>query len=328
MTRWGRCYNPYLFRTQTGAIVLILSDNKKRETWVSSNDGIDWYSMALSPFTQDGYRRGCAMQQNGHIINIGGGSATNVWLTPDLGKNWVLRTASHPSQRPFPQLVATQRDGIVLMGGFYGGYRQDVWHSTDHGVTWHEHPVGAPWWTAREYFKAVCMPDGSIVLMGGYNGSSLNDVWRSTDNGATWMQMTASAGWSVRSDFGAIPTTSGDIIIFGGRLAGVSDYANDVWKSSDNGATWTQIKPDDVNYWARRRGVTGVQLSSGRILILGGDAGSTTFADLWASDDLGVTWTEIPDSPSGSFCGVIQGHYEIPLANYLDIGINSAMEIR
>jgi photosystem II stability/assembly factor-like uncharacterized protein len=77
------------------------------------------------------------------------------------------------------------------MGGIdgYGHGLNDVWRSTDNGVTWMEQTSHAGW-SARYSATSVALTDGSIVLIG---GTGDHDVWRSTDEGATWTEMNASA---------------------------------------------------------------------------------------------------------------------------------------
>ncbi|MBE0411455.1 MAG: hypothetical protein IBX69_17160, partial [Anaerolineales bacterium] len=74
----------------------------------------------------------------------------------------------------------------VLMGGYDGSRRNDVWRSTDRGATWTQ-MNGAAGWTARDYHSSVALADGSIVLMGGRVSSwdYLNDVWRLETAGST-----------------------------------------------------------------------------------------------------------------------------------------------
>ena len=104
----------------------------------------------------------------------------------------------------------------------------------------------APWtemnassgWTGRYDHSSVAMPDGSIVLMGGYDGTYKNDVWRSTDNGSTWTLANSSAGWTGRYDHSSVVLPDGSIVLMGGIGSGYI-RKNDVWRSTDKGATWT-----------------------------------------------------------------------------------------
>lgn len=104
---------------------------------------------------------------------------------------------------------------------------------------------------------------GSILLTGGNSatGSTYrNDVWRSSDDGASWDLVTSTAAWTARrfhcmivttvSQLGALlarklvtlrhGTQSGDVLVIGGYSG---SYLNDVWRSTNSGATWTITEP-------------------------------------------------------------------------------------
>ena len=62
---------------------------------------------------------------------------------------------------------------IVLMGGGDGGgYKNDVWRSTDQGATWAQMTSNADW-TGRTEHTSVALPDDSIVLMGGESSAQV-----------------------------------------------------------------------------------------------------------------------------------------------------------
>ena len=136
-----------------------------------------------------------------------GGSVTarylnDVWRSTDNGATWTQQNASAGwTGRERHTSVVLPDGSIVLMGGWRGFsvLYNDVWRSTDKGVTWTQQTAGAGW-TGRQLPCSVVMPDGSIVLTGGYDGiGTTNDTWRSTDNGATWTEVNASAGWVPRA---------------------------------------------------------------------------------------------------------------------------------
>ena len=211
---------------------------------------------------------------------------------------WTQQTASAGwSARSSFSSVVMPDGSIVLMGGGYN----DVWRSTDKGATWTQMTANAGW-SVRRSFSSVVIPDGSIVLMGGYPYS--NDVWRSTDKGATWTQMTASAGWSGRSGHTSVAMPDGSLVLMGGAYynIGNSGYPNDVWQSTDKGATWTQMTASAG--WSGRSGHTSVVMPDGSIVLMGGyvSAGkqSYNYNNVWRSIDKGATWTQVNASAGWS----------------------------
>ena len=201
----------------------------------------------------------------------------------------------------------TMADGsIVLMGGWNPTLYNDVWRSTDKGATWTEMtPPGGADWSERWGHSSVAMPDGSIVLMGGSEGptgTSMNDVWRSIDNGATWTEMTPGVGaeWAGRYEHSSVVMPDGSIVLMGGIDEGYT-YMNDVWRSIDNGKTWTEMTPPGGADWSKRHGHSSVALSDGSIVLMGGYDGSNSYNDVWLSTNNGATWmlqTGSPGSPA------------------------------
>ena len=225
---------------------------------------------------------------------------------------------------------------IILMGGLVGplpseGSTNDTWRSLDDGATWTEQTASAGW-SARGSVSSVVMPDGSIVIMGGWNGEIpyYNDVWRSTDYGATWTEMTApieydqfgvqiggGAAWTPRGGQSSVVMPDGSIVLMGG--ATIVHNFNDVWRSTDYGATWTEMTPP-IEYgqmgqpiaggaaWLPRYGQSSVVMPDGSIVLMGGylgqGMGGTSLNDVWRSTDDGATWTE-------QNARVLEGQYDL-----------------
>jgi hypothetical protein len=103
--------------------------------------------------------------------------------------------------------------------------------------------TAAAGWTARTGHSSVALPGGSIVLMGGYDGSYRKDVWRTTDQGATWTIMTSNAGWTGRYLHTSVAQADSSIVLIGGAyIYNYNRYClEDVWRSIDQGATWTEM---------------------------------------------------------------------------------------
>ncbi|MEI7650092.1 MAG: kelch repeat-containing protein, partial [Methanomicrobiales archaeon] len=213
-------------------------------------------------------------------------------VKPNDGAGWSARWG-HTS-------VVMPDSSIVLMGGWDGGEKNDVWRSTDKGTTWTQVNESAGW-PARGYHSSVLMPDGSIVLMGGLYGTTYkNDTWRSTDNGATWTNVTASPGWSARYGHTSVAMPDGSIVLMGGAdldsIGGTGISYNDVWNSTDKGTTWTQVITSSP-IWSGRAVHSSVVMPDGSIVLMGGANSSSIFYnDVWRSTDKGTTWTQVNES--------------------------------
>ncbi|WP_292728901.1 kelch repeat-containing protein [Methanoculleus sp.] len=195
------------------------------------------------------------------------------------------------SERSYPVAVTMPNGSIVLMGGFPGAARNDVWRSSDNGSTWTEVNASAGW-TGRYSHTAVAVGD-SIVLMGGYDSDGRkNDVWRSDDYGATWTRVNASAGWTPRHWHSSVALPDGSIVLMGGWDS-TGLQVNDVWRSDDYGATWTCVNASAE--WTAREDHAAVAMPDGSIVLMGGQGGGLK-DDVWRSTDGGATWTQMTAS--------------------------------
>ena len=243
---------------------------------------------------------------DGSIVMMGGynGSRMNdVWRSTNNGATWTQQTASAEwSARYYHSSVAMPDGSIILMGGSdSGSYKNDVWRSTNNGASWTQMTAGAgAEWSARKEHSSVAMPDGSILLMGGWdNGDTTkNDVWLSKDNGASWTSQTASAGWSARDSHSSVAMPDGSIVLMGG-WENDTIWKKDVWRSTNNGSTWTQMTAGAGAEWSARYYHSSVAMPDGSIILLGGYTGGLT-NDVWRSTDNGAIWTEVNASAGWS----------------------------
>ena len=208
---------------------------------------------------------------------------TAPWTEMNASAGWAGRYG-HSS-------VAMPDGSIVLMGGYGGGIKNDVWRSPDHGATWTQVNASAGW-TGRVYHSSVAMPDGSIILTGGFGiGGYKNDTWHSTDNGATWTQMNASAGWSARQYHSSVAMPDGSLVLMGGTDNYTYSYLNDVWRSTDSGASWTQVNANAG--WSSRFLQSSVAMPDGSIILMGGFGSDGYKNDVWRSTDNGASWIQL-----------------------------------
>ncbi|MFA5415133.1 MAG: PKD domain-containing protein, partial [Methanoregula sp.] len=105
----------------------------------------------------------------------------------------------------------------------------------------------------------------------------------------SWTRVNASAGWSARRDHSSVAMPDGSIILMGG-WNGVT-MKNDVWRSTDTGATWSLVNASAG--WSARRELSSVALPDGSIVITGGCDSGGLKNDTWRSTDYGANWTRM-----------------------------------
>ena len=262
-------------------------DEAYTQVWTQQTSGAAW--SARGEFNSVALPDGSIVLMGGQDNN---GNTNDVWRSTDGGVTWTQQTAGAAwSARNRQSSVALPDGSIVLMGGFDTWFQNDVWRSTDNGTTWTEQTVSPGWW-GRYGQSSVALPDGSIVLMGGFNNSYQNDTWRSIDNGTTWTEQTAHAGWSGRWGQSSVALPDGSIVLMGGSDSG-GILLNDTWRSTDQGATWTQQTAQAG--WSGRRVHSSVALPDGSILLMSGMDNTFGYLnDTWRSTDQGATWTQLP----------------------------------
>jgi PKD repeat protein len=309
-----------------GSIVLMGGSPGGNDVWRSMDNGATWTLMTANAEWSARIHHSSVVMPDGSIVlmggTMGGPGFNDVWRSTDAGATWTQMTASAGWEGRYGHTSVAIPDGsIVLMGGAVGMYyRNDVWRSTDYGATWTLMNASAGW-SARMGHSSVALADCSIVLMGGsIDTGHKNDVWRSTDYGATWTQMTASAGWSERIYHSSVAMPDGSIVLLGGDSMGIG-LMNDVWRSTDNGVTWTQMTASAE--WSARSGHTSMVMPDGSIVLIGGIDlyGNGLKNDAWRFMPAGSTF----QNPSHTY--TIPGMYRVSLQAYNADGYNSTRKV-
>jgi PKD repeat protein len=105
-----------------------------------------------------------------------------------------------------------------------------------------------------------------------------------------WTQVNSGTGWTARFGHCSVAMADGiTIVLMGGSDSG-DDYKNDTWRSTNNGATWTQVNASSG--WTARQSHTCVALLDGSIVLMGGSGIGSYKNDTWLSTDKGATWTQ------------------------------------
>ncbi|WP_143727179.1 kelch repeat-containing protein, partial [Methanoculleus chikugoensis] len=111
-----------------------------------------------------------------------------------------------------------------------------------------------------------------------------------TYNSTPWTRVNASA-WPARLGHTSVVMPNGSIVLMGGAVGETWQYYKDVWRSDDNGETWTRVIENAP--WSARYYPSAVAMPDGSIVIMGGNDDSFR-NDVWRSGDYGGTWTGVP----------------------------------
>jgi len=146
--------------------------------------------------------------------------------------------------------IAPGNTNIVLVATNKGLYR-----STDAGVSYSK--VGIATGQAVDpYVWSIAWGGGSTFVLSleanhdAASGTKGGQVWRSTDNGATWTQSTGltDAAGIDRITIAAAPSNRNTMYAMAGKTGGGSTDLANLFKSTDNGATWTGIGKSGTSY--------------------------------------------------------------------------------
>ena len=186
----------------------------------------------------------------------------------------------------------------------------EVWRSSDGGLTW-DQVAGGTRFTDRGNHESVVL-DGALYVIAGAAGNfgttGRNDVWRSADRGVSWSRVTptgASVPFPMDYSFASAVLGTTMYVMGGIRFTPFTRF-NEVWQSTDRGATWTQAtNATDPKFPARSATASVVMGSAGaaRLYVIGGTttsgAGTGGLDDVWESSD-GTSWTHVNASAASS----------------------------
>ncbi len=140
--------------------------------------------------------------------------------------------------------------------------------------------------------------NGSIPLTVQFNDTSILNpttwAWNFGDSSLStaWTQSAASTNLGGR--YGAGMVSNGNTLTIMGGTIGGALTKNDVWNSTNNGASWTQVNSSAG--WTGRSFFGSVIMPNGDIVIMGGllynEYNSAPSNDVWISYDNGNTWVQ------------------------------------
>ncbi len=220
--------------TPNGTTIAATADNAGGGLWISTNGGASWTSQAALAGQA---LTSVTMTSNGVKIAAVKGDG-HVWTSTDSGANWTDNFAGTAYQDRFFD-VDCSADGSKLVTARYYGY---VWISTDWGATWTQSGN-------RDYWKSIAISDdGSKIVVGSETGyNSTVDV--STNGGTSFSHRTPSPLIGTNSYWGMAISGDGSTIFASDRyFVGVGNDGY-LWKSTDNGASWSQEAGTNGRAW-------------------------------------------------------------------------------
>jgi photosystem II stability/assembly factor-like uncharacterized protein len=212
----------------------------------STNNGLDW----------SGCNEGIQAAYIGLINSLSSGrllamSSSSTYISDYDGQAWFRceRPTSHGNEALNFNKVLELSNGSLL-----GSYFDEMWRSTDQGETWQilDTTISASIHENEGGFLQTSQ--GSILLTGSRSNSEIYErgLFRSTDQGMTWdfpPDQPEAFEWGIN---GIVQTSSG-------ALLASSSY---VFRSADDGLTWTQLGLVSEHYWADLMTVGNVVFAS------------------------------------------------------------------
>ncbi|MEQ9425201.1 MAG: T9SS type A sorting domain-containing protein [Cyclobacteriaceae bacterium] len=239
---------------------------------------------------------------------LAGTASGGIWKTTDAGQTWTNKSAALPNLST-NALAISPADPAVVYAGTGEGWIVEadgfgLFKSEDFGETWTSLTAESDIRTIRNVNRIIVDPaNADIVLMAVQNGVWEDDlvsgIYKSTDGGATWSK-------NLELDR-AIQDLDADPNDFNVQYASVNRIG--VYKSTDGGDTWSLSNNGMSPEGRVELAVSPTNSSNVWASVVGTRSGSN--ADLYYSNDAGVTWQVLKEDNGGPNIDFLsQGFYD------------------
>jgi len=195
--------------------------------YLTNDNGMNWSQTALN---NDDVR---AFISSGNDL-FAGSASNGIYKSTDNGQNW-----THQAIENIPVVAMGSHGNYLFAGCDYAG----VYRSADNGETWTQSGLGV-----QSVYSFVSQ--SNAVFAGTLNVTSGGRVYKSTNNGGTW---TESIPFLSKRSFVSL-ALSGTRIFAGSFFLNMNNLFDPtrygIYKSDDNGATWSQTTLNNKNVWS------------------------------------------------------------------------------
>lgn len=156
-------------------------------------------------------------------------------------------------------------------------------------------PTNAP---AARRFHACAVVGNVTMITGGQlsAGTDSQGVHISSDGGYTWITQPVPT-WSPR-ELHKMVVLGTTFYVMGGRNITTMTSNNEVWSTSNNGTSWTQLIHTSPSIWSARNSFSATVYRNQIWLMAGKDDINNIYSDVWTSTD-GAYWNKLQESGVG-----------------------------
>src|SRR5215467_3087503 len=199
-----------------------------------------------------------------------------VMISADEGESWTrtgMRQGMHSDCIVKALLQDPRRPDVVYAGTDLGLYASD-----DGGIHWRL--LDTPMKGSMVWGVAIDPVDPSHIWV----GLEVDGVRHSADGGETWTKVN-----------GQIPNLDvHNVLVVAGPPKTVFTLVNDdVWRSTDDGATWQPARAREVFPWHYPRGIAAKPNDSKTVFVTVGDSTPGRIGTVMRSRDAGATWQSL-----------------------------------